>query len=220
MDSVGGVSALHVFDMDGTLLRGTTASIELSRRLECLEPLAELEAGFAAERISAAEFAVEMRELWAELSTEIVAEVVVGAPWIDGIGDVCADIAGRGERSMLVTMSPDFFAEHLREFGIDVVAASRFPPLPFAAPIDPTGILEPADKVRLTERELASRGLSRRDCVAYGDSMSDLPLFSELENTVAVNADDALEQVATFAYRGDSLVDAYALGRRLLDRRQ
>ena len=32
--------------------------------------------------------------------------------------------------------------------------------------------------------------------------------------------DMALERVATVAYRGDSLVDAHALGRRLLDRRQ
>jgi phosphoserine phosphatase len=216
--SFGAVTALHVFDMDGTLLRGTTAAIELSRRLGRLEPLAELEAGFAAERITAAEFAVQMHELWGELTSEIVAEVAGGAPWIEGIADVCADIAQRGERSMLITMSPDFFADHLTRYGIDVVAASRFPPLPFAAALDPTGILEPADKVRFTERELASCGLPRAQCVAYGDSMSDLPLFGELQNTVAVNADEALERLASRAYRGDDLLEAYALGRELLER--
>jgi phosphoserine phosphatase len=213
------VSALHVFDMDGTLLRGTTAPIELSRRLGRLEPLAELETGFAAQRITAAQFARQMRELWGELTAEIVAEVVGDAPWIDGIPEVCEDISRRGERSMLITMSPDFFADHLRDFGLDTVAASRFPALPFAAAVDPTGILEPADKLRLTERELASHGLSRAECVAYGDSMSDLPLFGELEHTVAVNADESLERLATRAYRGDSLMDAYALGRELLERR-
>jgi phosphoserine phosphatase len=140
--SFGAVTALHVFDMDGTLLRGTTAAIELSRRLGRLEPLAELEAGFAAERITAAEFAVQMHELWAELTPEIVAEVAGGAPWIEGIADVCEDIAQRGERSMLITMSPDFFA---------------------------------------------------------------------------VNADEALEQLAARAYRGESLLEAYALGRELLE---
>ncbi|HTU31307.1 MAG TPA: HAD-IB family phosphatase, partial [Solirubrobacteraceae bacterium] len=210
------MSALHVFDMDGTLLRGTTASIELSRRLDRLEPLAELEAGFAAERITAAEFAMEMRALWTELSPELVAEVVSASPWIDGIQEVCADIAQRGERSMLITMSPDFFAEHLLDFGVDVVAASRFPALPFAQPIDPAGILEPADKVRLAEEERLAHGLTPGDCVAYGDSMSDLPLFGVLQNTVAVNADENLERVAAVAYRGDSLLDAYALARKLL----
>ncbi|HLI60673.1 MAG TPA: HAD-IB family phosphatase [Solirubrobacteraceae bacterium] len=213
------MSALHIFDMDGTLLRGTTASIELSRRLDCLEPLAGLETAFAAERISAAEFAVEMRALWTELSPELVAEVVRASPWIDGIAEVCADIAERGERSMVITMSPGFFAEHLLQFGIEVVAASRFPSLPFTRAIDPAGILEPADKVRLAEQERSAHGLAPADCVAYGDSMSDLPLFGVLENTVAVNADPELERLAAAAYRGPSLVEAYAMARALLDPR-
>ncbi len=214
------MSALHVFDMDGTLLRGTTAPIELSRRLNRLEPLADLEAGFAAERITAAEFALEMRELWTELSPELVAEVVSASPWIEGIAEVCSDIADRGERSMLITMSPDFFAEHLLEFGIDVVAASRFPSLPFAHALDPAGILQPSDKVRLAEEERIARGLMSSDCVAYGDSMSDLPLFGVLENTVAVNADESLERVAAVAYRGENLLEAYELARELLARRR
>jgi phosphoserine phosphatase len=211
------MTALHVFDMDGTLLRGTTAAIELSRRVGRLEPLAELERGFAAEDISPAEFAIEMRALWAEVTAELVAEVVADAPWIDGIEDVCRDIAERGERSMLITMSPDFFAEHLGVRGIDVVRASRWPAPPFTAPIDPAGILSPADKVRLTEAELAEHGLPRRACVAYGDSMSDLPLFAMLDNTVAVNADPALERAARVTYRGGDLRMAYAHGRALLD---
>jgi phosphoserine phosphatase len=53
------MTALHVFDMDGTLLRGTTAAIEISRRVGRLQPLAELERRFAGEEISAPDFAVE-----------------------------------------------------------------------------------------------------------------------------------------------------------------
>lgn len=211
------MTALHVFDMDGTLLRGTSASIEISRGVGRLEPLAELERGFAAEEITAAQFAVEMRALWADLTAEQVIQIVADAPWIDGIEDVCADIARRGERSMLITMSPDFFADHLGDRGIDIVRASRFPPLPFAAPIDPTGILNPVDKVRLAEAERTAHGLPRSACVAYGDSMSDIPLFSALENTVAVNADAALEGAARVAYRGEDLREAYAHGRALLE---
>jgi phosphoserine phosphatase len=110
---------------------------------------------------------VETHALWADLTVELVAEVVADAPWIDGIEEVCADIAERGERSMLITMSPNFFAEHLGVRGIDVVRASRWPAPPFAAPIDPAGILSPADKVRLTEAERAAHGLPRGACVAY-----------------------------------------------------
>jgi phosphoserine phosphatase len=211
------MTALHVFDMDGTLLRGTTAPIEISRRVGRLEPLAELERGFAAEEVTAAEFAIEMRALWEDLTAELVIQIVADAPWIEGIEDVCADIAQRGERSMLITMSPNFFADHLGDRGLDVVHASRFPPLPFATPIDPAGILNPADKVRLAEAERTAHGLPRSACVAYGDSMSDIPLFRVLENTVAVNADAALEGAARVAYRGEDLREAYAQGRALLD---
>jgi phosphoserine phosphatase len=213
------MGALHVFDMDGTLLRGTSAAIEISRRVGRLEPLADLERGFAAEEISAADFALATRALWDDLTADLVAEVIADAPWIDGIEDVCRDIAARGERSMLITMSPNFFADHLGARGIDVVRASRFPPLPFAGPVDPAGILNPADKVRLAEEERTAHGLPRRACVAYGDSMSDLPLFAVLENTVAVNADSELERAARVAYRGEDLREAYAHGRALLDAR-
>jgi hypothetical protein len=41
--------------------------------------------------------------LWNDLTAELVSEIVADAPWIDGIDDVCADIAERGERSMLIT---------------------------------------------------------------------------------------------------------------------
>ena len=212
------MSALHVFDMDGTLLRGTTASLEISRRLDQLDELTDLEHRFATGEITAAEFAVEVRELWADLDPARVSDIAAGAPWIGGIAEVCADITARGETSMLITMSPDFFARHLHDYGIEVVHGSRFPPLPFTAPIDPAAILTPADKVRLTDTERRARGLPAHACVAYGDSMSDELLFAHLPNTVAVNADPAVEALARIAYRGEDLREAYAHGRDLLER--
>jgi phosphoserine phosphatase len=212
------VTALHIFDMDGTLLRGTSGPIEISRRLGCLEALYELERGWAAADITELDFALAIRELWHDLTPELVAAVALDAPWIEGIEAVCADIAARGERSMLITMSPDFFANHLLSLGVDVVCASTFPPLPFRAAVDPAGILTPTDKVRLAESERRAHGLPRRACVAYGDSLSDLPLFAELDNTVAVNADATLERIAGVVYRGEDLTHAYAHGRALLQR--
>lgn len=210
------MSALHIFDMDGTLLRGTTASVELSHHLDRLPPLRELEDRVARDEISTPDFAIAVRELWHDLTPDVVAAVAAGAPWIGGIAEVCADIHARGERSMLITMSPDFFARYLLELGIDVVRASTFPALPFAAAIDPAGILTPADKVRLADAERLEHRFSKRACVAYGDSVSDVALFKDLENTVAVNADEALERTARVAYRGEDLREAYACARDLL----
>ncbi|MEV8514848.1 hypothetical protein [Dactylosporangium sp. NPDC051484] len=52
--------------------------------------------------------------------------------------------------------------------------------------------------------------------VAYGDSMSDAPLFRHLAATVAVNADTHLTGLAAASYRGESCIDAYEIGRALL----
>ena len=149
------MTALHVFDMDGTLLRGTTASLRIA-------------SAYGGEA---------------------------------------------GERSTVITMSPDFFAAHLTTWGFDTVTASRFPAPPFAAPVDPTAILTPLDKVRVVEELRLTYGIDRSRCVAYGDSMSDAPLFRHLDATVAVNADEHLAGLAAVSYRGDDLTEAYALGR-------
>jgi phosphoserine phosphatase len=209
---------LHVFDMDGTLLKGTTASLQIARHLGCAKELAGLEAGFAAGETGTRGFAAAIHELWRSLTRQAVADVFGASPWLNGIPEVCADIRQRGERSVVITMSPDFFARHLLEFGFDDVAASRFPALPFREPLDPAGILTPGDKVRIVEEMRERHSLPRSRCVAYGDSMSDAPLFRQLTKTVAVNADHHLAELAALSYRGDDLAEAYALGRVLLTR--
>lgn len=207
------MSRLHVFDMDGTLLRGTTASMEIARRLGCLPDLLRLEADFAAGAVDTRGFAAEVCRLWQELTPELAADVFARAPWINGLTRVLADIRRRGERSIVVTMSPDFFADRLRTSGVDEVVASRFPPLPLRTAPDPAGILTPVDKIAAVDRVRTALGLDRGSCVAYGDSGSDVPLFRELSHTVAVNADAALRALARHRYDGDDLWAAYRIAR-------
>jgi phosphoserine phosphatase len=207
---------LHVFDMDGTLLRGTTASLQVARMLGSVEDLVALEARFTAGEIDTRGFAVTVHQMWRDLTPAVVAAAFASSPWLAGIPEVCADIRRRGEWSAVITMSPDFFASHLLDLGFDEVVASRFPPPPFTMPIDPTGILTPIDKVHVVEHLRARFALSRSCCVAYGDSMSDAPLFRHLNLTVAVNADEHLNGLAAASYHGDDLTGAYALARTLI----
>lgn len=213
---MGAVTVLHVFDMDGTLLAGTTASLRIAAALGAEAELVELEARFARGELDTRGFAAAICELWRDLRAETVAAAYAGSPWLSGIDEVCADIRRRGERSAVITMSPDFFATHLLARGFDDVVASRYPLLPLTTAADPAGILTPADKVRVVE-ELCQRYRVDPDrCVAYGDSMSDAPLFRRLAATVAVNADHHLADLAAVEYRGGDLAEAYALGRALL----
>ncbi|MFI6603805.1 HAD family hydrolase [Nonomuraea sp. NPDC050536] len=212
------MTALHVMDMDGTLLHGTTASIRLSRALACEHEVLALEEAFAAGRVTTREFAARLHQLWAELTEQIVAETFAAGPWLDGIADVVADIHSRGEHAAVITMSPGFYADHLCELGFDYVAGSRFPPLPMRQPLDLAGILAPHDKVPITRRLLAQYRVPSGRWVAYGDSLSDQQLFAQAPISVAVNAIPALAASATCAYTGASLIDAYMLARDHLDR--
>jgi phosphoserine phosphatase len=213
------VTVLHVFDMDGTLLRGTSAGLRIASVYGGEAELLALESRFAAGDIDTRGFAAAVHGLWTGLTPAVVVAAFTGSPWINGVADVCADIRGRGERSAVITMSPDFFATHLSEWGFDTVVASRFPAPPFTTPVDPAAILTPQDKVRVVEDLRNTYGIDRSRCVAYGDSMSDAPLFRHLDITVAVNADEHLAGLAAVSYRGDDLTEAYALGRAQLARR-
>ncbi|MFA1543603.1 HAD family hydrolase [Actinomadura monticuli] len=206
---------LHIFDMDGTLLAGTTANLEIARHLGTLPELHQLEARFSAGTLDTRGFSIEIHRLWRDLTPDIVATAYTAATWLTGIADVCADIRARGEHSAVITMSPDFFARHLLALGFDDVIASRFPPMPFTGTLDPAGILTPDDKVRVTEELRAGHRLTPAQCTAYGDSMSDAPLFRHLTNTVAVNADHHLADIAALDYRGTDLTEAYTLARTL-----
>jgi phosphoserine phosphatase len=210
------MGTLHLFDMDGTLLLGTTASLQVARALGRVGDLVELETRFAAGDLDAPGFAVAVHAMWWDLTPGVVTTAFAVSPWLRGIEEVCSDIRRRGERSAVITLSPDFFATLLLDLGFDEVVASRFPPLPFAGPIDPAGILGPSDKVEVLERLRTSHRIPKARCVAYGDSMSDAPLFRHLDATVAVNADHHLAGLAAATYRGDDLTAAYALGRALV----
>ena len=211
------MTALHVFDMDGTLLRGSTACRQIAAAHGSEDDVVVLERRFAAREIDVRQFAAAVHGLWRALDPATVASAFAAGAWMNGIAEVCADIRDRGEYSAVITLSPDFFAEHLGAYGFDTVTASRFPSLPFTQPVDPAAILTPDHKVDVVAGLLARYGLDVSRCVAYGDSMSDAPLFRHLTATVAVNADAHLAGLAVAEYEGGDMTAAYRLGRAQLD---
>ncbi|MFJ5828126.1 HAD family hydrolase [Streptomyces sp. NPDC093089] len=203
---------LHLFDLDGTLIRGSAAAVEISRQLGLVEEIGALERGFL-EGLTPDEFAVRARDLWAELLPEQVVAAFEGAPWLAGIREVWADIRARGDRCAVISLSPDFFVRHLLEWGVDTVHGSAWPSVPFREPIHRPGILNAAAKVRIARELCAGYGMDPADCIAYGDSMSDAELFALVPDTVAVNADHHLAGLSRHSYTGGDLREAYALVR-------
>ncbi|MFD7668251.1 HAD family hydrolase [Streptomyces sp. NPDC059788] len=204
---------LHLFDMDGTLLYGSAAAVEISRQLGLDREIAELERAFSAGEVTPPRFAELACALWAGLTEELVTAAFDGAPWLAGIREVWADIRRRGERCAVISLSPGFFVERLSGWGADAARGSRWPALPFREPVEPDGILSASAKVRIADELCAEFGLSRSDCVAYGDSMSDTALFAAVPASVAVNADHHVSGLASYVYEGRDLREAYELVR-------
>ncbi|MEU3184897.1 HAD-IB family phosphatase [Streptomyces sp. NPDC006923] len=204
---------LHLFDLDGTLIRGSAAAVEISRQLGLGTEIAELESEFLSRGLAPDEFAVRARELWAELTPGQLSAAFDGAPWLDGIREVWADIRKQGDYCAVISLSPDFFVARLLDWGAHAAHGSRWPVLPFTEPVDRAGILNAAAKVKIAERLCAEFGVRLDHCVAYGDSMSDAEIFTVVPRTVAVNADHHLSGLASHSYTGGDLREAYELVR-------
>ena len=207
------MARLHLFDLDGTLIRGSAAPVEISRQLGLLSEIGELERELSTGRIGPPEYAVRVHALWSGLTEVHVATAFTTAPWLTGIQDVWREIRERGDYCAVISLSPSFFVERLLAWGAHAAHGSLFPDVPFTRPVDPAGILSPAAKVSVMNRLCAEFGVGPRSCVAYGDSMSDVDLFAAVPVSVAVNADHHLAGLATHTYTGDDLREAYALVR-------
>ncbi|MFG2982847.1 HAD family hydrolase [Streptomyces sp. NPDC048258] len=205
------MTTLHLFDLDGTLMFGSAAPVEISRQLGLSHEIAELERSFGAREIGPQEFSVAAHALWAELTPAHVRAAFDGSPWLSGIREVWREIRERGDYCAVISLSPSFFVELLMEWGAHAAHGSVFPAVPFTGPMEVSGILTPEGKVTVADRLCERFGVSRGDCVAYGDSMTDAVLFEAVPVSVAVNARPYLAERATHVYEGRDLREAYQL---------
>lgn len=205
------MTLLHLFDLDGTLMYGSAAPVEISRQLGLTDEIARLERAFAAQEIGPHEFSLAAQKLWVDLTPTHVRAAFDGAPWMSGIREVWQEIRERGDYCAVISLSPSFFVELLLEWGAHAAHGSVFPEVPFTRPVDVAGILTPEGKVTVADRLCAQFGLERGDCVAYGDSSTDAALFEAVPRSVAVNARPYLVEKATHVYEGRDLREAYQL---------
>jgi phosphoserine phosphatase len=206
----------HFFDMDGTLLQGTTASLLVAATLGKDAFLHSIERRFSAGAMSAVDFARTLHAEWGLVPASVARAAFDAAPLLMHIDDVVGDIHARGELACLITMSPDYFAEHFLDFGFDAVFASRFP-RDEDTPFDDAAILHPVDKPRLAAEFCREHGSGLAGAVAYGDSMSDVPLFDAVGFRISINGDHHLRDRCDVEIRSTDLRDAYAAARRWCD---
>ena len=209
------MTCLHVFDMDGTLLIGS-ACLEISRSIGFFDENLAIQETWEQGKLSDNAYWEQCLPLWDGLTDAQIDNAFAAAPWLDGVESVLGDIRSRNEHSIVISQSPQFFVERMTAWGLGAA---------FGAEVSP-GSLEGAerkvtreDKLKITIKRLRELGLADDNCIAYGDSDSDLALFEHLTLTVAVNANDRIRKLASVVYDGSDIWTAYVAGRALLDRR-
>lgn len=208
------MTLLHVFDMDGTLLRGA-ASVELAKHLGTFEAADRIERAWVRGDIGDVAFWEAMLPLWADVSEAEIDDAFAAAAWIDGVREVFADIGRRDEHVAVISQSPHFFVRRLKGWGAHHTFGSDIVP---GGPTTTDLLLTVQHKVDITLTLLDRLGLTEAQCVAYGDSTSDTLLFERLEHTVGVNCTEKLRARAAACYAGHDLREAYVVGRSLVDR--
>lgn len=208
------MTKLHVFDMDGTLLR-STASIEISRCVGAHTEAIKIEEGWRAGVISDVEFWEQALAIWEQkrIDDALIDAAFNSAPWMEGTVEVFADIATRAEHSVVITQSPQFFVDRLLNWGAEHTYGTQVAP---GFTVYEKNLISPEDKIEIVVDLLKRYGLAESSCVAYGDSTSDIPLFGWLPHTVAVNASENVKGLAGATYEGTDLRAAYSVGRGLL----
>jgi phosphoserine phosphatase len=203
------VTKLHIFDMDGTLLKGS-ACLHISDHLGKLAEVNLIEEAWGRGEVGHVEFFELCLPLWGRISDADVEAIFAKTPWKKNIPRVFADIASRGEYSAVITLSPMFFATKLLNWGLTTAHGAE---VLGGEPPDPERVLSPHSKVEIANGLLEKYRLRTSDCVAYGDASSDIPLFKMLPNTVAIDGSEALKRLASACYDGDDIWEAYLIGR-------
>jgi HAD superfamily phosphoserine phosphatase-like hydrolase len=215
--------ALAFVDLDGTLLRGPScerAFIAHLLRRGALGPRQLLAAAAFALRWSAPFGRHVLKKNKAWLAGLEAAEIARHAASFDMTArqrpQMFAELQrmrAAGHRLVLLTGAPQFLAAPLaRTIGCDDCCATlcaRAGSTYLAAPPlrHPFG----HEKLLIAEALAAERGCALADCVAYADSIHDLPLLAAVGEPVAVHPDRALRRVAH--ERGWRIVDDAATSR-------
>lgn len=190
----------------------STASYEISKALGQQDAVGALERSLQAGDISSVEFWNECASRWIGINQDIIDHAFRSAPWMGGVRDVFADIAARAEHSVVITQSPQFFVDRLLNWGVGRVFGAQVAVGEAAT----QELMVSADtKVFVTNMLLEELGFGESECIAYGDSFSDIALFEKLSYTVAVNPSEIIERLGAVTYRGTDLRRAYRLGRYL-----
>jgi phosphoserine phosphatase len=201
-----------VFDLDGTLLRGTTVSLMLAQWLGRGEEIAELERAYHAHEISNSVVADTSAAWFAGCRTADVWKILADGPWINGMAETLQTLGDAGINLLLGTITWSFAAEMLRErHGFAAISGTEMAANDGVLSGVVSLYFNEHDKLRFVQEWCAEHGYSMSQVAAVGDSRSDVPLFREVGLSIALNATPDARNAAMHALDTDDLRDLLTL---------
>jgi phosphoserine phosphatase len=200
---------LACFDLDGTLVRGTTVSRHLADRFGQSEQMAELERRYATGEISNSVVAAEQARNYRGIPLSQVVGKLSDIVCIDGIDSTLTTLHERGIESLLGTVTWTFAAEEFgRRHRFAAVSGTEID-------LDSSGVptggvkrhFDEWDKLKFVASYCEANGIDLAECVAVGDSRSDVPLFEAVGFSIALNATSQAREAASVALDTENLTD-------------
>jgi phosphoserine phosphatase len=200
------------FDLDGTLLRGSTVSICLATRAARGEELRALEARFVRGEISNAVIADASASWLAGCGVEELESALWSETWIDGIAETVDAVHAAGAEAIVATITWRHAAEAVaRRFGFDAACGTGMDAQAGRLTGTISGYFDEVDKADFVEEHCRARGVPMAEVAAVGDSRSDIPLFGRVGLAIALNATPEARRAAHVSLDADDLRDVLPL---------
>jgi len=193
--------------MDGTILPNTTGLLETARYFKTENELLKLENDFSKNLLNTTQFTHTISRLWGTIPYKSSKRIFGNAPKMKGLKSCLKAIRKNGDYSCVITLSQDFFAEHFKEYGVDYVYSTPYPPNHEKA--ENLKCLTTEDKRTLALALCKKLNVNPSVCVAFGDSSGDLPLFETVGYAMAINPSKDLSKYVSLTYRGNSIFKAF-----------
>jgi phosphoserine phosphatase len=206
------------FDLDGTLIYGSSILIHAGRRLGHATRASSLVAQYEAYKMSNEEVSNAAAKMFTGLSRQDLFALMEDIPRLDDIKEVMLELKSSNIRTFAATVSFDFAAEWFaRIYGFDSFYGIE---LEFDGVGRATGKVArhatEDGKAAFVAREAREANTSLREVFYVGDSRSDIPTFRQVGCAIALNASKEARACAYASIDAKSLRSALSLVPNLL----
>jgi phosphoserine phosphatase len=201
------------FDLDGTLVRGTSTGQHLAEKIGHAEQMEEIETLYRKGKVSNADVAALDGEYYKGYTATDIHHFLEDTPTIGHISETVTYLSSKGIPSLLCTLAWEFVAEFF---------ALKYGFVGWSGPTlvtDQNGVFSgevksdfhETDKPPFVSDYCRKNSIKMGEVFHVGDSRSDIPLFNVVGFSVALNGDYSAISAASVSIESDSLMDILSL---------